>query len=101
MVWNNNKDEILCREVLLLELYQFKLHSHERGNVWKAIAENLSASIKWSFKVDAKSVTGRLTGIVVKYKQKRKDEDASGVSPEHTSLEVALEELHKKNRRDS
>ena len=33
--------------------------------------------------------------------QKRKDENASGVSPEHTSLEVALEELHKKNGRDS
>ena len=96
MVWNNNKDEILCREDLLLELYQFKPHSHERGNVWKAIAENVTASITCSFKVDAKSVTERLTGIVVKYKQKRKDENVSGVSSEHTSLEEALEEISKK-----
>ena len=67
MVWNNNKDETLCREVLILELYQFKPHSHERGNVWKSTAQNLSASITCSFKADAKSVTGRLTGIVLKY----------------------------------
>ena len=55
-MWNDNKDEILCREVLLFESYQFKPHSHERGNAWKAIAENLNASVTCSFKVDARSV---------------------------------------------
>ena len=56
MVWNDNKDEMLCREVLLFEPYQFKPRSHERGNAWKAIAENLNASVTCSFKVDARSV---------------------------------------------
>ena len=56
MVWNDNKDEMLRREVLLFEPYQFKPHSHGRGNASKAIAENLNASVTWSFKVDAMPV---------------------------------------------
>ena len=59
MVWNDNKDEMLCREVLLFELYQFKLRLHERGNAWKAMAENLSTSVVCNFKVDARSVRER------------------------------------------
>ena len=39
----------------------------------------------------------RLTGIVVKYQQKNKDElNASGVSSEHTSLDEALQEIGQK-----
>ena len=42
----------------------------------------------------------RLTGIVAKRKQKDKDElNASGVSPEHTLLDEALEEIEKKWKR--
>ena len=97
MMWNDNKDEMLRREVVLFEPYQFKLHSHERRNAWKPIVENLNPSVIWSFKIDASSVRGRLTGIVAKRKQKNKDElNASGVSPEHTSLKEALEETNKK-----
>ena len=41
-----------------------------------------------SFKVDARLMRERLTGIVAKYKQKYKDEvNVSDLSPEHTSLE--------------
>ena len=94
MMWNDNKDDMLCREVLLFEPYQFKLCSHERGNAWKVIAETLNASVAWSLKVDARLVRERVTGTVAKYKQKIKDElNASGVSTEHTSLWEVLEEI--------
>ena len=66
MLWSDNKDEILCREVLVFEPYQFKPRSHERGNAWKAISENLNASIKLSFKVNARSMRERLTEIMAK-----------------------------------
>ena len=66
MLWNDNKDEILCREVLVFEPYQFKPRSHERGNAWKAISENLNASITLSFKVNARSMRERLTEIMAK-----------------------------------
>ena len=59
MVWNDNEDEMLCREVLLFEPYQFKPRSHERENAWKAIVENPNASVTCSFKVDARSVRER------------------------------------------
>ena len=86
-----------CREVLLFEPHQFKQRSHERGNAWKAIAENFNASVTCSSKVYARSVRERLTGIVVKYKQKNKDElNASGFSPEHTSFDETLEEISEK-----
>ena len=39
----------------------------------------------------------KLPGILVKYKQKNKDElNASGVSPEHTSVDKVLEEFSEK-----
>ena len=66
MLWSDNKDEILCREVLVFEPYQFKPRSHERGNAWKAISENLNASITLSFKVNARSMRERLTEIMAK-----------------------------------
>ena len=59
MVSNVNKNETLCKEALLFETYQFKPRSHERGNAWKAIAENLIASVTWSFKFDARSLKDR------------------------------------------
>ena len=46
MVWNDNKDEMMYRETLLFEPYHFKPRSHEKGNAWKAIAENLSKKIR-------------------------------------------------------
>ena len=56
MVWKDNKDKILCREVLLFKPCQFKPLSHEKGNALTAISENLNASVRGSFKVDARSV---------------------------------------------
>ena len=37
MVWDEKKDDMLSREVLLFEPYQFKPRTRERGNAWKAI----------------------------------------------------------------
>ena len=56
MVWKDNKDKILCREVLLFKPCQFKPLSHGKGNALTAISENLNASVRGSFKVDARSV---------------------------------------------
>ena len=77
---------------MLFEPYQFKPRSYERRNAWKVIAENLNASLTGSFNVDARSVREKLPS-----KQKNKDElNASGVSPEHTSVDKVLEEFSEK-----
>ena len=49
MVRIDNKDEMLRREVLLFEPYQFKSHSHGRGNASKAIAEKIKSFCNMKF----------------------------------------------------
>ena len=55
MVWDNEKDEYLCREVLLFEPYLHNPRTVARGNTWKAIAAQLT-SAPLSFEVDAQAV---------------------------------------------
>ena len=91
MVWK--KDELLCREVLLLEPYKFKARS--RGSAWKEISEalNSGSNDELYFKADARAVRGRFYMILNQYKTKMRGEtNASGINPEQTAHE-ALEEL--------
>ena len=96
MVWDNEKDEYLCREVLLFEPYLHKPRTVARGNAWKAIAAQLTAP-PLSFKVDARAVKERFGGLVERFKAKDREElVATGVSPEQSQLDVALEEIVQK-----
>ena len=58
MVWNNKKDELLCREELRMEPYQYKARRKKRRNVWKQIADalNLISIDNTFFCVDARAV---------------------------------------------
>ena len=73
-------DELLCREILLFEQYKFKARTREKGNSWKAIANNLNSLDE--FKVDARVVRERYS--VIKKKK--------------TPLDTALEELVERER---
>ena len=96
MVWENEKDEYLCREVLLFEPYLHKPRTVARGNAWKAITAQLTAA-PLSFKVDARAVRERFGGLVEWFKAKNREElVATGVSPEQSQLDVALEGIVQK-----
>ena len=41
LVWSDEMDEILLKEAILYEPYQFKCRTKESGNAWKAISESL------------------------------------------------------------
>ena len=43
MEWRG-RDMTFCREVLLMEPYEFKIRSRDRGKIWKDIAEHLNSS---------------------------------------------------------
>ena len=89
MVWDNEKDEYLCREVLLFEPYLHKPRTVARGNSWKEIAIQLTAS-PLSFKVDVRAVRERFGGLIEQFKAKNREEHvAKGVSPEQSQLDVA------------
>ena len=66
IVWNCEKDKLLCRGILLMEQYQYKTRSREGGNVWKQIAGALSliSTENTFFRVDARAVRDRCALLI-------------------------------------
>ena len=96
IVWNNEKDELLFREVLLMEPYQYKARSWEQGNVWKQIADalNLISTENTFFRVDAHVVRERCSLLTNCQPEKGKSElKRSGISPEDTPLDNAIKNI--------
>ena len=78
---------------MLFEPYLHKPRPVALGNALKAIAAQLTAA-PISFKVDAQAVKERFGGLVEQFKAKNTEElVATGVSPEQSELDVALEEI--------
>ena len=95
-MWSNDHDIVMCREVLIVEPYRFKIRSPERGKAWESLAETLNAmsSLSSKFKVTARSVRDRYNLLTKKMQAKLKSEEkASGIDVETTELDVLLEEI--------
>ena len=60
MVWTNEHDILLCREVIVNDPYEFKTGSRERGQCLDQIADILNAIQNPWFKVDQQSIRDRL-----------------------------------------
>ena len=96
MVWNNKKDKLLCRELLLMESYQYNARSREQGNVWKQIADalNLISTASTFFRVNARAVRERCALLTNRQAEKEKNElKQSGISPEDTPLDEAIKNI--------
>ena len=94
MVWNAGKDELLFREILLFEPYQFKKRTNERGNAWRAIANNFNEITTHQFKVDWKAVRERFGHIIARFDlSSMADQKISGTAPEVTLLDQALQNI--------
>ena len=84
---------IMCREVLVSELSNFKPRSPERGKVWEAIAQRLNAINQPKFRVSARAVRDRYSLLTAKQAQKLRDEEkASGIHVKITELDSLLED---------
>eukprot|EP00794_Sanderia_malayensis_P004945 gene4945-5591_t len=59
MVWNQENDVAMCREILVQEPYRFKTGSRERGKVWDSIAKALISRAKESLIQIGDTVTGK------------------------------------------
>ena len=95
MKWSDDKDKILLREIIVEEPYKFKPKSKERGNIWTVIATHLNEFA--NFNVNQRSVRDQFNLLATKYKQKQRYElAASGISPEVTEIDIALEEILEK-----
>lgn len=95
MVWNELKDEILLREVLLIEPYKFKPRKKESGNAWKIIADTLNDFVGQEFQVDQRTVRDHFNTLKLNYEAKVRTElKATGIAPdEFTPVESALEDI--------
>ena len=71
----------MCREVLDIEPYQFKLRSPERGKAWETISSHLNATSYPKFRVTPRSVRDRYNLLTKKFQVRlNKEERASGIS---------------------
>ena len=86
--WKAIHEELLLREVLTLEPYQFRQGSKERGATWTKIAENLS---EMGMKASQRSVREKFEKIVKDFKRKEAiEEQASGIEAEYTERDRAM-----------
>ena len=100
MLWTKNHDILLCREILVEEPYKFKHGSRERGHCWDTIANNLNSMKEENFIVDQRSVRDRFTKLEKLHKRKMAEEQkASGISPEITEIDEALEDIVERTTR--
>ena len=70
MEWTDKHHITLCREVLVMESYQYPYRSKERGDVCNNIAINLNGLDHPRYIVSKRSVRDRLTLLITKYKAK-------------------------------
>ena len=95
MIWNEEKDELLCREILVVNVFcGTKRSTVARGAKWEKVAENLNKLQDVYFKVYKRAVHDRYNNLARDLRKKIKHEEkASGIETEMTNLEKALEDL--------
>ena len=89
----------MCREVLDIEPYQFKLRSTERGKAWETISSHLNATSHPKFRVTPRSVRDRYNLLTKKFQVRlNREERASGISDDNSELDNLLEEILEKEK---
>ena len=62
MKWTCDQDALLLKEIIMMEPYQFKKWTRERGNAWAEIAKTLNKLNK-GFVVDQRGASERYDKI--------------------------------------
>ena len=100
MTWTSEKDEALCKEILLLEPFRFRPRTKESGTTWSQVAEDLGQIKSLNMTVDQRAVRDRYKILKSHFLQKMTEEEkGSGIAPpELTPVEAALEEIIEKEK---
>ena len=96
MEWTKRHDTMLFREVLVVNPYQAKKKTVQRGQLWQTVAGNLVQLEDPVFKksLSKRSVQDRCTLLCEKHKKRmRYETKASGISPNVTELDNLIEEI--------
>lgn len=95
MVWTSEHDEMLCREILVVNPFAgTKRRTIQRGAKWGTIAENLNKIEQVYFRVDKRAVRDRYNLLAKETRTKlRKEKSASGIEVDLSEVEKALEDI--------
>ena len=94
MVWSDEKDFVLLKEVAGEGVFNSKPGSRERGGSWQVVANKLNSLPQ--FTVNARAVRDRFNNISKKLKAKlakEATESGGGEIEEQSELEMLLEQL--------
>ena len=101
MKWTKEHDVLLGKEVMLFELWKYKLGSRERGNCLDRIAESLNQLQEPFLNVSQTSIRDRLKILERDFKRKdRFERNASGISPEKSEIDVIKDYLERKEEQE-
>lgn len=96
MQWTSEHDEMLCREILVVNPFTGTKHrTIQRGAKWGIVAENLNKIQQVYFRVDKRAVRDRYNHLAKEMKLKlRKEKSESGIEVlDLTDVEKALEDI--------
>ena len=96
MIWNDNKDLLLLKEIAAEGVFKHKHLSRERGSAWQTVSDSLNGYKEGGFKeLSARSVRDRYTVLQKKHKAKAAAEEleSGGGGEEPTEAENLLDEL--------
>lgn len=97
MVWSALHDEMLQREILVVDPFTgTKKSTVARGTKWEEVAQNLNKIQEVYFKVDKRAVRDRYNLSKELRTKLKTEERESGIKTDMTEVEVALEELIEK-----
>ena len=99
MIWFEEHELMLYREIVLHDMYQHKDGSRERGQCLDRIAESLNSVTTIWFKVDQSALRDKTKKLLQLYITKRNKEECSlGISPEHTELDDIFQEIYERKK---
>ena len=95
MSWTEEQDDALCKQILVIEPFRYRLRTNQSGSVWSKIAGELNKMTSLQMKVDQRAVRDRFKTIKKKFQDKMKaEETGSGIAyPELTPVENAIEDI--------
>ncbi|XP_066928740.1 uncharacterized protein [Clytia hemisphaerica] len=94
LIWTNEKEIMLLREVLVSQPHQFKEKTPKRGEKWQQIADNLNKSDQFNNKASTRAVREKTNALIHAFRQTQRAElAATGISPDPTEKEVLCEEI--------
>ena len=94
MIWSEQHNDMLIREMYFFEPWKHKKGSPQRGNVWEQISASLNDLDDPKFDVTQKSVRDHYNLLEKQQKKRmRYEETASGISPDHSEFEDAMEDI--------